>query len=353
MNWEERWQAERARLITALGWLAAGGDGDGGGHLGLIEQIMPLGVGGLPGRAAADLLAIGIATWPFPPEASTLAALAGLGYVPLAEQADAELMLFQRTDDGTQLLVAESGSTGWTHACLLREFAAANVAARAGLAAAGLYPQTAGALLASAATWWPAAVGFAPLQAVTQEMAGCPCPWAVSSGWALDLFLGRATRVHHDVDLIVDRSDQSALRAHLEARGYGLVTPLNGRLEPWPAHMRLELPRHQVHAHRENDFIDILLTDFAGACWHYRRDPTIVRSLARAFQAADDGTRYLAPELVLLFKSKNTGGRARPQDQRDFELVLPTSTPSHAPGSTGRSLQPTRSIRGWRAWRAR
>lgn len=107
MNWEERWQAERARLITALGWLAAGGDGDGGGHLGLIEQIMPLGVGGLPGRAAADLLAIGIATWPFPPEASTLAALGALGYMPLAEQPDAELMLFQRTDDGTRYLALE------------------------------------------------------------------------------------------------------------------------------------------------------------------------------------------------------------------------------------------------------
>ena len=325
MNWEERWQAERARLITALGWLAASGGRGGGGsdHIGLIEQIMPLGVGGLSGTAAADRLELGLATWPFPPAESTLAALAGLGYVPLAEQPDVELMLFQRTDDGTQLLVAESGSTGWTHACLLREFAAANEVARAGLAAAGLYPQAAGALLTTAATWWPTAVGFAPLQAVAQEMVGCPCPWAISSGWALDLFLGRATRVHHDVDLVVDRGDQFALRAHLEDRGYGLVTPLDGQLEPWPPHMRLELPRHQVHAHRENDFIDILLTDFTGACWHYRRDPNIVRSLARAFRATEDGTRYLAPELVLLFKSKNTGCRARPQDQRDFELVLP------------------------------
>ena len=324
MDWEERWQVERARLIAALGWLAAGsGDGAGGGQTGLIEQIMPVGAGGLPGTAAADLLAIGLATWPFPPAESTLAALAGLGYVALAEQPDAELRLFRRTGDGTQLLVAESGSAGWTNACLLREFAAANEAARAGLAAAGLYPQAAGALLTTAAAWWPTAVGFAPLQAVAHEMAGCPCPWTVSSGWALDLFLDRATRVHHDVDLIVDRSDQLVLRTHLEAQGYRMVTPLAGRLEPWPPHMRLELPRHQVHAHRENDFIDILLTDFAGACWHYRRDPTIVRALARAFRATADGTRYLAPELVLLFKSKNTGGRARPQDQRDFELVLP------------------------------
>jgi hypothetical protein len=321
MNSEERWQAERARLIAALGWLAA--PGCDGGRSGLIEQITPLGAGGLPGTDAAERLVIGVATWPFPPGAPTLATLQELGYMPLTEQPDAELWLFEHADDGTQLLVAESGSTSWTDACLLRAFAAANEAARVSLAVAGPYPHAAGALLAAASAWWPAAVGFAPLHAVAQEMAGCPCPWAISSGWALDLCLGRTTRVHRDVDLIVDRGDQFALRAHLEGRGYGLVTPLDGRLEPWPPHMRLELPRHQVHAHRENDFIDILLTDFSGSCWHYRRDPTIVRALARAFRTGEDGLRYLAPELVLLFKSKNTGDRARPQDQRDFELVLP------------------------------
>ena len=32
--------------------------------------------------------------------------------------------------------------------------------------------------------------------------------------------------------------------------GWKFVTPFEKRLEPWPPHMRLELPRHQVHAHR-------------------------------------------------------------------------------------------------------
>lgn len=328
MSWEERWQAERARLLAALGWLGAGSAvGRTGSHdcgqFGLIEKIMPVGAGGLLGTAAADPLEIGLSTWPFPPQEPTMAALAALGYVPHTEQPDAEYRMFARADDGTQLLVAASGSADWTNACVLREFAAVNEHARASLAAEGPYPQAAGALQRAAAAWWPAAVGFAPLQAVIQEMAGCPCPWSVSSGWALDLFLGRVTRIHHDVDLIVDRSDQSALRTYLEARGYEMVTPLAGRLEPWPPHMRLELPRHQVHAHRENDFIDILLTDFAGGCWFYRRDPAIVRTLARSFRTTEDGTRYLAPELVLLFKSKNTGHGARPQDQHDYEAVLP------------------------------
>ena len=36
-----------------------------------------------------------------------------------------------------------------------------------------------------------------------------------NGGWALDLFLERVTRVHHDVDVVVDRADQLALREQL------------------------------------------------------------------------------------------------------------------------------------------
>lgn len=39
------------------------------------------------------------------------------------------------------------------------------------------------------------------------------------------------------------------------------------------------------------------------------------------------GIFYLAPELVLLFKSKNTGTHERPKDQRDFEKTLPHLEP--------------------------
>jgi hypothetical protein len=229
--------------------------------------------------------------------------------------------------DDTQLFVAEAGCTAWVEARLLHDYAQTSEAARALVRAAGWNPELEGTLLNDAAAWWLAEAGFAPLHSAAAEMNGCPGLWGIGSGWALDLFLGRPTRVHHDVDLIADRSNQFTLRAHLEGLGYKLVTPLDGRLEPWPPHMRIEPPRHQIHAHRENDFLDILLTDFTGGVWHYRREPSIVRSQARAFRQTEDGLHYLAPELVLLFKSKNTGRGDRPQDQRDFELVLPHLDP--------------------------
>ena len=90
--------------------------------------------------------------------------------------------------------------------------------------------------------------------------------------------------------------------------------------------MPLEPPRHQVHAHRGDDFIDFLLTEI-DEVWVYRREPLVIRSPERMGLSTPAGIPYLAPELALLFKSKNTSNKERPQDQQDFERVLPHLEP--------------------------
>jgi hypothetical protein len=167
------------------------------------------------------------------------------------------------------------------------------------------------------------------VEAVCAELDGFEGQWLVAGGWSLDLHVGAVGRVHHDVDIVVDRADQLRLQAHLVGRGWALLTPLEGRLEPWPAHMELRLPRHQVHAHRGDDFVDVLLTDLSAGVWRYRREPVIVRALEKAARRTPAGVPYLAPELALLFKSKNTGRpyHPRPQDQADLERVLPRLDP--------------------------
>jgi hypothetical protein len=86
--------------------------------------------------------------------------------------------------------------------------------------------------------------------------------------------------------------------------------------------MRLEWPRHQIHAYRDSSFLDFHLTDMAGGVWRYRRDPQIVRPMEQARQWTRDGLPFLAPELVLLFKSHNTSDQERPKDKADFEAAL-------------------------------
>jgi hypothetical protein len=53
------------------------------------------------------------------------------------------------------------------------------------------------------------------LAAIAPLMRGFNAPWCVAGGWALDLFLGRITRPHGDLELAIFRQDQHLLRQHL------------------------------------------------------------------------------------------------------------------------------------------
>jgi GrpB-like predicted nucleotidyltransferase (UPF0157 family) len=322
-NWPEQADHERARLLAALRWMVDGG---------IVEAIQHIGATSVPGLPAAPCVDLALAVAPFPLKAEAQAALEALGYHPIPRRRNDQEQRFQHATDNAQLFVVESGSELWTNYLLVRDYLRHDENARRHYIAAKqkIRADDASAksvlfasLLAQAQPWWIAHHGFGPVAAVAQELAGYGGLWLISSGWALDLFLGRVTRVHHDVDVVVNRHEQLALREHLVGRGWRFVTPLDGRLEPWPEHMRLELPRHQVHAHRSGEFIDFLLTDLAGGVWRYRRDPAVVRNLDRAMLRSSQGIPFLAPELVLLFKSKNTGKGERHKDQTDFGQVYP------------------------------
>src|SRR6185312_4061224 len=93
-------------------------------------------------------------------------------------------------------------------------------------------------------------------------MEGFEAPWCVAGGWALDLFLGRATRDHGDVELAVFRQDQSLI--HSQFPGWTLTVSINGRREPWKPTNRLELPVHEIHAYSPDEppeGIELLLNE--------------------------------------------------------------------------------------------
>jgi len=303
------YQPERARLLAALGKITEDG---------LIEQIEPIGSASVPELAAGAVVEIGLSVWPYPVEAERLAPL---GYAPLANAAGAVEQRFQHTALALQLCITEAGSEQWSNHLVTRDYLRHSAEARQ-IWQTPVDSETRAATLSAARTWWVAHYGFAPVEAVVRVFSGFPHLWCISSGWALDLFMGAVSRVHHDVDVIVPRAAQLVLYEHLTALGWELLTPFENRLERWPPHMQLVLPRHQVHAHRDGAFIDILLTDVDEQVWRYRREPTIIQTTDRALLTTPNGLRYLAPELVLLFKSKNTSGKERGKDQTDFERVV-------------------------------
>ncbi|UUZ94882.1 hypothetical protein LJK87_10420 [Paenibacillus sp. P25] len=97
--------------------------------------------------------------------------------------------------------------------------------------------------------------------------------WAVAGGWAIDLFLGRATREHHDIEILIFRQDQVNLREYLQ--GWDFRKVVAGEVKPWSPGEWLELPIHETYAEKSDQKIEILLNEFDGANWVYRRDKRI------------------------------------------------------------------------------
>jgi GrpB-like predicted nucleotidyltransferase (UPF0157 family) len=317
IHWEQQYDAEKARLIDALGRVTEGG---------IVGASQHIGATSVPGLHGSPCVDIALAVWPFPLEEAPRSKLEAMGYRIMDGHTGSPQQRFQHESGSFRLFVVEPGTDEWMDLVLVSEYlrhnekACEEVSARKAEASIDRSALFAG-LLPEANRWWIAHYGFSPVNYVADELKDAQFDWYVCGGWALDLFLGKVDRLHHDVDVIVPRRSQLDLQKHLTGRGWKLVTPFEKRYEIWPPHMRLDLPRHQVHAYREEQFIDFLLTDIEDV-WHYRREPLVLRSREKMSLITESGIPYLAPELVLLFKSKNTSDHDRPKDQPDFEKTF-------------------------------
>jgi hypothetical protein len=147
-------------------------------------------------------------------------------------------------------------------------------------------------------------------------------PWGIAGGWAIDLFLGFESRLHADVDVAILRRDQQLLRVRLADAHANKV--IAHQLTPWRSDEVLASPIHEVHATwPDGAALEFLLNDDDPTAqeWVYRRDARVRRSLRASFRRSRD-ISYLAPEIVLLYKSK----AASPKDVADFESARPLLT---------------------------
>jgi hypothetical protein len=161
--------------------------------------------------------------------------------------------------------------------------------------------------------------------------------WFIAGGWAIDLYLGRITREHKDIEIGIFRRDQLVLREYLKDWVFQKIKKHSpekqGQLEKWRDGEYLEPPTHEIHATnhparvRSNlvgtqirntplilSELEILLNERDDSCWIYRRNSQIRREIKKTILNTVDGIPYLAPEIVLLYKSKKPESR----DESDF-----------------------------------
>jgi hypothetical protein len=161
------------------------------------------------------------------------------------------------------------------------------------------------------------------IDAVSKLLHSATVPWWIAGGWAIDLHLGRHSRTHADVDVLVLRPHLQDLRRCLAGWDlYAAYPP--GTLGPWPAETRLPSGVHDVwcRSSRQHPWqLQLMVDDLAvddDTAWVYRRDERIRRPWATLTgPASQPGRPVLTPEIQLLYKSH----QPRPKDQADFDAL--------------------------------
>lgn len=154
---------------------------------------------------------------------------------------------------------------------------------------------------------------------IARLLRGLEVPWCVAGGWALDLFHGRQTREHGDLEIAVPAPDFGAVREALagytfEVAGSGRLWPLGG--PAFDLMFQTWVSDPVTGAYR----LDIFREPQRDGLWVCRRDQSIQVPYEQVIRRTPDGIPYLIPEIVLLFKAKHS---ALAKNQADFDASLP------------------------------
>jgi hypothetical protein len=162
---------------------------------------------------------------------------------------------------------------------------------------------------------------FTP-EAVAAVMDRVGVWWAVAGGWAIDLWLGEQTRDHHDVEVVVKRSDQHAIHTALTDDWdlFALDPPGSG-WKPWGG-APIHAPAFQLQARSSSGEFDLFTETVDNTRWHFRRDGRIVKCADEVIVPTASGIPIVRPEIQLLYMASSI----EPKNQSDFETTRPLLT---------------------------
>jgi len=107
------------------------------------------------------------------------------------------------------------------------------------------------------------------------------------------------------------------LREHL--RDWKFSYMICGKSVKWNDRQLLMLPIHELHAVSPIGMkLEVLLNESDGIDWIYRREPRVRLNLAKWICRNSESIPLIAPEIALLYKSKNP----RPHDELDLKSIV-------------------------------
>lgn len=153
-----------------------------------------------------------------------------------------------------------------------------------------------------------------------------PIKWGIAGGWALDLHLGKQSRAHDDIDVIILREEQLTAYNYLSG-DWMLYKAENGKLVPWQEGEFLKTT-NDIWVTKSSSSpwaFQIMLVETEQQSWIYRREKSIRRRLEDIFLRTDDEIPYLRPEIQLLYKGGSS--KVREKDFQDLQIMLPYLLP--------------------------
>lgn len=155
---------------------------------------------------------------------------------------------------------------------------------------------------------------------IANFMQGFDRPWWIIGGWAIEKWTG-ASRVHEDMDISIFASDAEAFRLFV-AHGWTTWNMDNSWMRPFDHRFRDVRAGSSIWVRRDAQsawVLDVPLTADEDGKWTNKKLPGHIAPLNEVTWVADDGLRYLRPEIALFMKHR----LLRQKDRADAEVLLP------------------------------
>ncbi|WP_152655656.1 short-chain dehydrogenase [Oceanobacillus sp. CFH 90083] len=161
------------------------------------------------------------------------------------------------------------------------------------------------------------------IEEINHLMKDIAISWWIAGGWALDLYYGKQTRKHDDMDILIRKTDLPVLKKHL-GESYELFLADKGCLTKLTDSENLNIQAGSLWVRKKHEtswLFEIMLIDTENNEWVYKRNNQIKRPVSEIGAVTDDGIPYIKPEIQLLYK----GGSSvvREKDNDDLERMLP------------------------------
>ena len=159
------------------------------------------------------------------------------------------------------------------------------------------------------------------IQEVVELFSGLSVPWWIAGGYAIDLFVGRETRSHGDMDVLIRRDDQLEVQRYLSE--WDMHKTQQPGLKPWPIGEFQDRPFDDIWCRRKEDSpwqFQLMFLDTDGDQWVFKRDSSIRGSIDSLGIRASIGVFYIAPEIQLLYKARL---ETLEKDEFDFQNAVP------------------------------